>query len=124
MNVEHTVEMYQKLIHEPSLELTKKIFLEDAVLISGTNPFYGPVGIYTEFLINLLYQKYSTVELVKEDLEIKYLDDTSAIAIFHYHTECVLRENGQPHGIAGIETQVLRKHGDEWKIAHVHYASK
>ncbi len=124
MNVEKTIENYQTLIHEPSLELTKQIFEEDAVLISGTKPFYGPNEIYSIFLMELLYGKYSTVELVKEDLKIKYLDDSTAIAIFHYHTECLLRENGQPHGIVGIETQVLRKHGDEWRISHVHYASK
>ncbi len=121
--IENTIEKYRALVHEPSLDLAKELFEENAVLISLVNPFYGPDEIYNVFLKQLLYGKYSTVELVKEDLQINMLDEDTAIAIFRYHTECLLRDTNEPDGIQGIETQVLRRHGDTWKIAHVHYAA-
>ena len=122
--IEETIEKYRTLIHNPTLELTKELFEESAILISGVNPFYGPEEIYNLFLMQLLYKKYSTVTLVKEDLQIHPLDDNTVIVLFHYHTECLLRETNEPHGIQGIETQVLRKQEKTWKIAHIHYTSK
>lgn len=46
------------------------------------------------------------------------------INLHMYHTECIIRENGQPHGIEGLETQILKRTEAGWKIAHIQYHGK
>ena len=50
------------------------------------------------------------------------LTDDTAIVLFSYYTDCIRRENGEPYGIEGLETQVYKKQDGDWKLAHVHYS--
>lgn len=54
-------------------------------------------------------------------LDARLLTDDVAIVIFRYHTECVRRESGDPYGIAGLETQMMRRIKGRWKITHIQY---
>ena len=52
----------------------------------------------------------------------RMLTDDTAIVLFSYYTDCIRRENGEPYGSEGLETQVYKKQDGDWKLAHVHYS--
>lgn len=91
-------------------------------MISITHVFSGAPAIYQDFLIDLIQQRYSNIDLYSDSLTCHLIDDQTAIVIFAYHTQCTLRETGQDYGIQGLETQVLRRIGGAWKLQHVHYS--
>lgn len=91
-------------------------------MISVTRVFSGDQAIYQDFLIDLIQQRYSNIDLYSDSLTCHLIDDQTAIVIFAYHTQCTLRDTGEDYGIEGLETQVLRKIGGEWKLQHVHYS--
>lgn len=95
---------------------------EADTLISITKIYKGDQALYDDFLIGTMQKKYSRIDLINDGLTIELLDDKTAIVVFSYHTECILREDGTPFGIQGLETQVLRKIGSQWKIQHIHYS--
>ena len=55
-------------------------------------------------------------------MRVNQINDDLAVVVFRYHTECILRENGEPFGIQGLETQVIVKEDGVWKLCHVHYS--
>lgn len=91
-------------------------------LISITQIFKGDQAIYQDFLIDVIQKAYTRIDLINDGLTIHLLDDQNAIVIFAYHTDCIRRETGEPYGIQGLETQVLRKVNGQWKIQHIHYS--
>ena len=91
-------------------------------VISQSTLYEGPARV-REFL-GLLHQMYDSIELVNDGLDAHLLTDDVAIVIFRYHTECVRAETGEPYGIAGLETQVLKRTSDGWRIAHIQYHGK
>ena len=115
---------YAQAIHEQDKEKFCALWIDDGndVLISITHTYTGVESIYQDFLIGGIQAKYSDIVLVVEDIQIKSLTDATAIVIFSYHTECTVRDSGEAYGIQGIETQVVVKDGDEWKLRHVHYS--
>lgn len=123
-SIEETVEKYIEQIHDQEEEQFRDLFTSDAVLISGTHLFSGIDEIYSDFVRKRLHEKFREITLVKEDLKVRKITEDVAVVVFQYHTECILRENGNPYGIAGIETQVLRKQKEDWKIVHIQYSGK
>ena len=98
---------------------------QKCVLISIVHLFEGIDLIYQNFLIDLIRKMYTKIELIKdEELKINFVNDKTAIVIFKYHTDCILRENGEKFGIKGLETQVVIKEDDAWKIVHIHYSKE
>ena len=96
---------------------------EQCSLISVDKLFQGLKTIYEEFLLNLIQKTFTKIELIKdEELKINFINEKTAIVIFNYHTECILRESGKPFGIKRVETQVSIKEKGNWKIVHIHYS--
>ena len=94
-------------------------------LISVGTIFEGVDSIYQNFLVDLIRKHYTKIDLIKdEELKINFIRENTAIVIFKYHTDCLLRENGQKFGIKGVETQVVVKEEGEWKITHIHYSKE
>ncbi len=124
--IEQLVQRYTDAIHSQEEMAFKALWTgEDTnMLISGTKLFEGVDTIYRTFLIDLLREKYSSIYLVNDGLQSYLLTDDVAVVVFRYHTDCVVRENGEPYGMAGIETQVLKRTADGWKIAHIQYHGK
>lgn len=52
------------------------------------------------------------------------INDSLAIVVFQYHSECIKRDTLAEYGIEGLETQVIIKEDDEWKLLHIHYSKK
>ena len=119
-----TVNRYIKAIHTQDKEDFYDIWVnsDDVTLISITRQYTGIDAIYQDFLINGIQAHYSSIDLINEGMEIRTIDDDTAIVIFRYHTECIRRDTGEPHGIAGLETQVMKKVNGQWKLVHVHYS--
>ena len=124
--IEQLVQHYTDAIHSQDEMEFKSLWTgEDTnALISGTKFFAGVDTIYQAFLIDLLQKKYSSIYLVNDSLQSYLLTDDTAVVIFRYHTDCVIRENGEPYGMAGIETQVLKRTAGGWKIVHIQYHGK
>ena len=119
-----TVNRYIKAIHTQDREDFYDIWVnsDDVTLISITRQYTGIDAIYQDFLINGIQAHYSSIDLINEGMEIRTIDDDTAIVIFRYHTECIRRDTGEPHGIAGLETQVMKKVNGQGKLVHVHYS--
>ena len=63
-----------------------------------------------------------SVLIADDEPVVRFLTDEIAVVIFRYHTECIRRESGEPYGISGLETQIVRKTPKGWKLAHIHYS--
>lgn len=124
--IEQFVQRYTDAIHSQDEKEFKSLWTcEDTnVLISGTMFFEGVNTIYQAFLVDLIQAKYSSIFLVNDGLQAYMLTDDVAVVVFRYHTDCIVRENGEPYGMAGIETQVLKKTKTGWKLVHIQYHGK
>ena len=92
-------------------------------MLPNGSVFEGVDSIYKEFVIDLIQKFYTKIELIKdEEPKINFIDNEHAVIIFKYHTDCILRENGEKFGINGVETQVLIKEDGNWRIVHIHYS--
>ena len=128
---EKDIELINELINKYCLavktqdkNIVDKIFSQNKKcnIISITTVFEGVDSIYQNFL-GLIKKMYSKIELIKdEELKINFINDSTAILIFKYHTDCILRENGEKFGIEGVETQMVIKEEGDWKIVHIHYS--
>lgn len=118
------VKSYMEAIHTQDEKLFKSLWADNSnvTLISITRCFYGTDAIYQEFLIDLIQKTYESIHLIADDIQIKKINNDLAIVVFQYHTECIKRDTLEPYGIEGLETQVLVKENDEWKIQHIHYS--
>mgnify|MGYP002732889417 CR=1 FL=1 len=118
------VRAYQESIHSQDREAFCALWARksECSLISITNAFIGVESIYQDFLIDGIRKAYSSIDLIAEDIAVRVVNDGLALVIFQYHTQCLRRETGEPHGIAGVETQVLVREEGRWKLLHVHYS--
>lgn len=101
-----------------------RVFCErsDCRLISIDREFCGRDAIFEDFLIARIRAKFSEITLVTESLEFVPVSADVMLIVFGYHTECVLRESGEPFGIRGMETQLAVRENGEWRLLHVHYS--
>ena len=124
--VEELIQRYADAVHTQDEKEFKSLWTleETNIEISGTTLFNGIESIYQDFLIDMIQKKYSSIYLINDGLQAYLLTDDVAVAVFKYHTECIIRESGKSHRIAGLETQVLKKTSEGWKIAHIQYHGK
>lgn len=122
--IKELIKKYQRLINNPSHELFDEIFAKNAFCteIAIIDCYEGRESVYDNFIIGRLQKRFARIELIADSVTVNEISDDLAIAIFKYHTDCNLREDGSPFGIAGIETQVYIKENGEWKLLHVHYS--
>lgn len=73
----------------------------------------------------MIQKAYLEIDLIQDgDLWINRINENLVIVVFKYHTKCIRRETNEPYSIQGLETQVLVKEKNAWKIQHVHYSKK
>ena len=123
--VKAVVEAYIHMIHTQDKEEFLNVWsLKDTnTLISIGREFRGPDTIYNDFVIGGIQKAYSVIDLINDGLDIRFLSDDTAVAVFRYHTECIRRESGEPFSISGLETQIIRRNEQgNWKLEHVHYS--
>lgn len=118
------VSCYQNAIHTQNKEEFTSLWTKEDnnVLISITHKFEGIESIYQDFLIGGIQHAYTKIDLIAEDIDIKFISDELAIVVFKYHTECIRRESNEEYGIVGLETQVVKKVDHQWKLVHIHYS--
>ena len=123
--IKEVVRKYTEVIHTQNKEDFYSLWAsnEGCVLISGVNQFQGVDSIYQDFLIDRIQKGFSVIHLIAEQIDVHILSENLATVVFRYHTECILRENGEDFGIKGLETQVIVKENGEWKLQHVHYSA-
>ncbi len=125
--IKELVNKYCKAVNTQEKNDVYTIFskVQKCNLISVGTIFEGVDAIYQNFLIDLIRKFYTKIELIKdEELKINFINENTAIVIFKYHTDCLLRENGEKFGIKGVETQVVVKEEGDWKITHIHYSKE
>lgn len=124
--IEQLIQNYADAVHTQDEKAFKSLWTQEDtnIEISGTKLFKGIESIYQDFLIGLIRKKYSSIILVNDGLQAYLLTEDAAVVVFEYHTECIVRESGEPYGIAGLETQVLKRTREGWKIAHIQYHGK
>lgn len=98
---------------------------ENDTLISIAKKYCGAENIYNDFLIGGIQNAYTQIKLIADsEPQVSFTDDTTAVVVFEYHTECIRRDDGSAYGIEGIETQIMVKTGDNWRLRHIHYSKK
>ncbi|MBE6123235.1 MAG: DUF4440 domain-containing protein [Erysipelotrichaceae bacterium] len=124
--IEAVVERYAKAIHDQEETEFRDLWTceEGNILVSGTRVFRGIDSIYHEFLAGLIHDHYESIYLINDGLEIHMVTEDTAVALFEYHTECIRRDTKEPYVMKGIETQVLKKTEQGWKIFHLQYHGK
>jgi len=118
------VQNYCDAIRDNDAEAFRAVWAGEATdtVISQSTLYEGPARVM-EFL-GMLHQVYDAIELVNDGLDAHLLTDDVAIVVFSYHTVCTRAGTGEPYGIAGLETQVLKRTSDGWRIAHIQYHGK
>lgn len=121
--IEAVVLSYAKQIHDQNEQEFKDLWTgkDTDTLISNSKIFYGIDSIYNDFLAGLIHTYYESIYLINDGLEINILNETTAVAVFKYHTECIRRNTKEPYQMTGIETQVLIHTDKGWKLAHIQY---
>ena len=126
-SINELVNNYCKAVKTQDKELVYNIFSQKkkCFLISVSTVFEGVDSIYQAFLVDLIQNAYSKIELIKdEELKVNFIDENTASVIFKYHTDCILRKNEEKFGIKGVETQVVIKEEGNWRIVHIHYSKE
>jgi hypothetical protein len=123
-NLKGLVKKYCELIHSQNEKDFKELWCKnkECMLISVGKVFKGIDSIYKDFLIDLIQNSYSIIDLIPDDIDVNINSDDLAIIIFKYHTDCILRKNGEKFGIKGVETQIFIKEENLWKLKHIHYS--
>ena len=123
MTLQDKVQAYCEAIHSQDEKEFEALWsqTENCTLISIGNVYHGYASIYQDFLIGGIQKAYASIILIPEEIAVTYESVDYAIVTFRYHTECIRREDGSPHGIAGVETQVWKKE-DDWRMIHLHYS--
>lgn len=118
------VAQYAKAVHtQDRVDFDAAFSLQaECRLISIDTEFVGKEAIYQDFLVDRIGAKFSEITLVTDDLAFNRISPDLMIIVFRYHTECVIRETGEPFGIRGMETQVALRENDAWRLVHVHYS--
>ena len=119
------LEDYKQAIHTQDEAFFRSLWADDTdnALLSVTKDYHGTDAIVRDFLIGGIRAAYQEITLIADNEPVvRFLTDEIAVIIFRYHTECIRRETGEPYGIAGLETQIVRKTPDGWKLTHVHYS--
>jgi len=125
LKINQLVQDYKMAIHTQDESFFKSLWTASPTdtMISITHQYVGLDSIYADFLINRIQKAYQEITLIEDSQPvIHFLDESTAIVIFEYHTECIKRDTLAPYGIQGLETQVVKKINQEWKLAHVHYS--
>ncbi|WP_248922302.1 YybH family protein [Olsenella intestinalis] len=119
------VNAYVESIHAADEERFAALWCgrDDDTMISINKDYRGQEAICKDFYTNGLHRMYRYIALVADDEpSVRPLADDVCVVVFRYHTECVRAETGEPYGIKGTETQVMRRTERGWKLAHVHYS--
>lgn len=118
------VSCYQEAIHSQNKENFYQLWSQNnqCSLISITNQFIGLESIFHDFLIGRIQKAYLDIKLITENIEVNMINDYFAIVLFQYHTECIKRDSLEHYGIQGLETQIMIKEDNSWKLLHVHYS--
>lgn len=122
--IREMVSRYVNAIHTQNQEDFLPLWNEQCTctLISPAGYFVGIRSIYEDFLLGRIRNKYARIDLLTEKVDIRFVDERNAIVIFQYSTDCINREDGEPSGIAGLETQNYALVDHQWKLTHVHYS--
>ena len=122
--IKHLVENYQNAIHTQDKPIFYSLWSskEPVSLISISTCYNGLEAIYNDFLINAIQVKYESIHLIAKAINIRLINDQTALVIFDYQTQCILNSTHEPYGIEGVETQVVVKENNQWKLAHIHYS--
>lgn len=128
MNAEHEcrqlVARYAQAVHSQRRADFDAVFARHAEcrLISVSTEFVGRDAIYQQFLVERIGAKFSQITLVADVVSFNRVAPDMMVIVFRYHTECELRETGEPFGIRGLETQLALREEGEWRLVHVHYS--
>ena len=117
------LEQYIRLVHTQEERDGVGLWADrcEVSLISGAKQFAGKRAIQDDFL-GLIRNAYERIDLISESTDVRLLNESCAVLIFAYHTECIRRDSGEPFGIAGLETQVYIRENGDWRLAHVQYS--
>ena len=123
-NLKGLVKRYCESIHSQNEKDFKELWCKnkECMLISIGKIFKGIDSIYKDFVIDLIQKSYTTIDLIPDDIDVHINSNDLAIIIFKYHTDCILRKNGEKFGISGVETQIFIKEDNLWKLKHIHYS--
>ncbi len=122
--INELIKQYQEAIHTQNVQNFRSLWTcdENNIMISVVKKFYGIDAICEDFLIGCIQKAYTTIDLIMDKIDICIISDTLATVILEYHTDCIKRETGERYGIQGVETQLMIKVDNEWKLQHVHYS--
>lgn len=124
IQIKQLVKDYQGAIHTQEEKAFRQLWTceDNNTLISISKKYEGIESIYKDFLINGIQKAYKKIDLITDDINIHFINEELAIVIFQYHTECIKRDTLEEYGIEGLETQVVQKVNNEWKLVHIHYS--
>jgi ketosteroid isomerase-like protein len=119
------IRKYADIIHTQDTAAWEDLWSEepDNTLIAVSAVFRGFPAISRDFLEGAIKAAYSSIALsIDGEIEVHFLTQDIAVAVFSYHTECRKRGTGEPFGVKGPETQIWMRSGGVWKLVHDHYS--
>lgn len=118
------VDEYCNTINNCDTALTSKIWSHDsdASFIGPSGRYSTYKGIIKDFIIGVWKNGYSTRHLQGEDIKL-HIDGNMAWLEFSWKFDAI-KKDGKPHHTKGLETQILKREPDGWKLVHIHYSAR
>ena len=122
--IESLVATYAESIDKADTDLASTIWdtTGDVVFIHPRGTEYGWEAIKANFYGKTMGDMFTKRELKPRDLSVAVFGDM-AVVVFMWEFHATCRADGAPLVTESRETQVMRKTGGKWRIAHVHYSN-
>ena len=122
--IREVVAKYARSIDAADVRLAEEIWRTDGdvVFIHPRGTEYGWEAIKANFYGKTMGDMFTKRELKPRDLSVAVFGDM-AVVVFMWEFHATCRADGAPLVTEGRETQVMRKTGGKWRIAHVQYSN-
>ena len=115
------IQKYFKAIESKDVQIIDEIFSKTKCALIKNNKIYdGIESIKNDFILGGLSKQYKEIKIIPVDININKMDSHNLYLINRFKIECFLNDNEQFEEFEEIETHIMKKEDNEWKIIHIH----
>lgn len=121
--IHQLIERYTKAVDTVDLNLLSQIWSHspEVSFIYPLGEEHGLDAIEQHVFKNIMGGVFSARDLETRGVVVR-MNGNSAWSEFHWDFHATLRKDGSTVTTHGVETQIYRKQGEEWRLVHVHYS--
>ena len=121
--IHRLLDRYAKAVDTVDLKLLTEIWSHSSEVsfIYPLGEEHGFDAIQQHVFQNVMGRMFSARDLEIHDVAI-HVNGNAAWSEFHWDFHAAMRKDGSAVTTHGVETQIYRREGGEWRLVHVHYS--